>query len=221
MNDTYSTHIYLSTEERYFKVLTSLVTNEKYSTHLYMSTEKEHFTLYTLWLSFGCVPYFGPGIAFPTSLNSRHSWRCHCWYKTAAECPIQSEYVCFVLACGACVSEVFFFVCFSLFVCFVLFCFLFCFCFYYPSIPASLSANSLLAVSHFGQISCDDLVVVPMMMIMIMVIAMIRMMLMPLIPSVSEVRLFVCWLVAYRPSNMLVYLRDGSAQTTVRAARLK
>ena len=24
---------------------------------------------------------------------------------------------------------------------------------------------------------------------------------------------FVCWLVAYRPSNMRVYLRDGSAQT--------
>ena len=29
----------------------------------------------------------------------------------------------------------------------------------------------------------------------------------------------VCWLVAQRPSNMLVYLRDGSAQTILRAAR--
>ena len=27
-----------------------------------------------------------------------------------------------------------------------------------------------------------------------------------------------CWLVAYRPSNMPVYLRDGSAQTILRAA---
>ena len=25
--------------------------------------------------------------------------------------------------------------------------------------------------------------------------------------------MFVCWLVALRPSNRLVYLRDGSAQT--------
>ena len=32
---------------------------------------------------------------------------------------------------------------------------------------------------------------------------------------------FVCWLVAYRPSNMLVYLRDGSAQTILRAATLR
>ena len=31
----------------------------------------------------------------------------------------------------------------------------------------------------------------------------------------------VCLLVAYRPSNMLVYLRDGSAQTVVRAATLR
>ena len=29
---------------------------------------------------------------------------------------------------------------------------------------------------------------------------------------------FVCWLLAYRPSNVLVYLRDGSAQAIVRAA---
>ena len=32
---------------------------------------------------------------------------------------------------------------------------------------------------------------------------------------------FVGWLVAYRPSNMLVYLRDGSAQTSLRAATLR
>ena len=32
---------------------------------------------------------------------------------------------------------------------------------------------------------------------------------------------FVCWLVAYRPSNMRVYLRDGSAQTILRAATLR
>ena len=31
----------------------------------------------------------------------------------------------------------------------------------------------------------------------------------------------VCWLVAYRPSNSPVYLRDGSTQTTVRAATLR
>ena len=31
----------------------------------------------------------------------------------------------------------------------------------------------------------------------------------------------VCWLVAYRPSNMRVYLRDGSAQTILRAATLR
>ena len=31
----------------------------------------------------------------------------------------------------------------------------------------------------------------------------------------------VCWLVAYRPSNRLVYLRDGSAQTILRAATLR
>ena len=30
-----------------------------------------------------------------------------------------------------------------------------------------------------------------------------------------------CWLVAQRPSNMLVYLRDGSAQTILRAATLR
>ena len=29
------------------------------------------------------------------------------------------------------------------------------------------------------------------------------------------------WLVAYRPSNMRVYLRDGSAQTSLRAATLR
>ena len=33
--------------------------------------------------------------------------------------------------------------------------------------------------------------------------------------------MFVGGLVAYRPSNMLVYLRDGSAQTIVRAATLR
>ena len=33
--------------------------------------------------------------------------------------------------------------------------------------------------------------------------------------------LFVCWLVAKRPSNRLVYLRDGSAQTILRAATLR
>ena len=32
---------------------------------------------------------------------------------------------------------------------------------------------------------------------------------------------FVCWLVAYRPSNMRVYLRDRSAQTILRAATLR
>ena len=32
---------------------------------------------------------------------------------------------------------------------------------------------------------------------------------------------FVCWLVAYRPSNMRVYLRDGSAQTILRATTLR
>ena len=32
---------------------------------------------------------------------------------------------------------------------------------------------------------------------------------------------FVCYLVAYRPSNMQVYLRDGSAQTILRAATLR
>ena len=31
----------------------------------------------------------------------------------------------------------------------------------------------------------------------------------------------VCWLVAYRPSNMRVYLRDGSAQTILCAATLR
>ena len=30
-----------------------------------------------------------------------------------------------------------------------------------------------------------------------------------------------CWLLAPRPSNMLVYLRDGSAQPSVRAATLR
>ena len=33
--------------------------------------------------------------------------------------------------------------------------------------------------------------------------------------------MYVCWLVAKRPSNMLVYLRDGSAQTIVRAVTLR
>ena len=32
---------------------------------------------------------------------------------------------------------------------------------------------------------------------------------------------FVCWLVVYRGSNMQVYLRDGSAQTILRAATLR
>ena len=32
--------------------------------------------------------------------------------------------------------------------------------------------------------------------------------------------LFVCWLVACRPSNMLVYPSNGSAQTILRAATL-
>ena len=32
---------------------------------------------------------------------------------------------------------------------------------------------------------------------------------------------FVGWLVAKRPSNMPVYLRDGSAQTILRAAILR
>ena len=31
----------------------------------------------------------------------------------------------------------------------------------------------------------------------------------------------VCWLVALRPSNMRVYLRDGSVQTILRAATLR
>ena len=31
----------------------------------------------------------------------------------------------------------------------------------------------------------------------------------------------VCWLAALRPSNMLVYLRDGSAQTILCAATLR
>ena len=34
-------------------------------------------------------------------------------------------------------------------------------------------------------------------------------------------RMFVGWLVAYRPSNMRVYLGDGSAQTILRAATLR
>ena len=33
--------------------------------------------------------------------------------------------------------------------------------------------------------------------------------------------MFVCWLVAYRPSNMQMYLRDRSAQTILRAATLR
>ena len=32
---------------------------------------------------------------------------------------------------------------------------------------------------------------------------------------------FVCWLVAQRPSNMRVYLREGSAQTILCAATLR
>ena len=44
-------------------------------------------------------------------------------------------------------------------------------------------------------------------------------------PSVTvQVQLseqFVSWFVAYRPSNMRVYLRDGSAQTILRAATLR
>ena len=38
--------------------------------------------------------------------------------------------------------------------------------------------------------------------------------------TASEVE-FVCLLVSYRPSNMRVYLRDGSAQTILRAATLR
>ena len=33
--------------------------------------------------------------------------------------------------------------------------------------------------------------------------------------------LLFCWLVAYRPSNMRVNLRDGSALTILRAATLR
>ena len=33
--------------------------------------------------------------------------------------------------------------------------------------------------------------------------------------------MIVCWLLAYSPSNRLVYLRDGSAQTSLRAATLR
>ena len=36
----------------------------------------------------------------------------------------------------------------------------------------------------------------------------------------GQIGLF-CLLVAYRPSNMPVYLRDGSAQTILRAATLR
>ena len=39
--------------------------------------------------------------------------------------------------------------------------------------------------------------------------------------SRSAVLFCFCWLVAYRPSNMRVYLRDGSAQTILRAATLR
>ena len=35
------------------------------------------------------------------------------------------------------------------------------------------------------------------------------------------VRVFVCWLLASRPNNMLVHLRDGSAQTILRVATLR
>ena len=37
----------------------------------------------------------------------------------------------------------------------------------------------------------------------------------------EEVCLFVCWLDALSPSHRLVYLRDGSAQTILRAATLR
>ena len=40
------------------------------------------------------------------------------------------------------------------------------------------------------------------------------------LPSTPRMVLF-CLLVAYRPSNMRVYLRDGSAQTILRAATLR
>ena len=33
--------------------------------------------------------------------------------------------------------------------------------------------------------------------------------------------MFVGWLLAYSPSNMRVYLRDGAAQTILRAATLR
>ena len=39
--------------------------------------------------------------------------------------------------------------------------------------------------------------------------------------SFSFILVIVCLLVAWRPSNMLVYLRDGSAQTILRAATLR
>ena len=41
------------------------------------------------------------------------------------------------------------------------------------------------------------------------------------LPSHETEREFVCLLVAYRPSNMRVYLGDGSAQTILRAATLR
>ena len=40
-------------------------------------------------------------------------------------------------------------------------------------------------------------------------------------PDYSARVLFVCLLVAYRPSNVLVYLRDGSAQRSLHAATLR
>ena len=39
--------------------------------------------------------------------------------------------------------------------------------------------------------------------------------------SEGEEFVLFCLLVAYRPSNMRVYLRDGSAQTILRAATLR
>ena len=38
---------------------------------------------------------------------------------------------------------------------------------------------------------------------------------------VAKPAFLFCLLVAYRPSNMRVYLRDGSAQTILRAATLR
>ena len=47
----------------------------------------------------------------------------------------------------------------------------------------------------------------------------------PAIASITQLQshdyAFVCWLTVERPSNILVYLRDGSAQTSVHSATLR